>query len=725
MTNNGQMAIYSNYGGRVDLIAPGDGIVSTYSTTVESSILRINGYEMLSGTSQAAPQVAGIAAGLLSINPQMSLNELKARLLVSASAPPTVDAALYGLVNLKRAIEATPKPVYLPDFKDIDEITVDESSLKSQGQISVQNLWADAANVKINVLANGKAAGSAQSAKLASGAEISIPWSYQFSSLDDSSIINLTVQVTDGTGTSKQFSVSASAVRSMQLMKSNQTIAIPSVSGTIPACTAAGENDWMCSNNNHLFPNGLSTVESYPAETGLPRYYKQLEYGPAGGLLEIYDPTLSTPVQKINVYGIQGIQEVLRMDVKGNGQMDWIIIGLGTNPGESLWHYEWYFLDPNFQPLFGTQANSEFQIKPVSFDQKSGLISMGGLRLNRGYAHPGSWLRIGTSVLPAFMDTGALPDPDNFGELDARRYAAAAPHFYYFNPIKPDPTNTQPPPYVQLELRALDNATFRTTNPTVQLKNVIPLAAADEKAGRVKVLLAANGSLGSTVQIWDIQSPTNAQLVAAPGWNAINSVGTAYSILTQDSTQNSSGFLNIVDTARESIAWASTDGSFQDRSEFQFSSPENPIADMIGAFNLPKSGRTWFVESGFDLIGYHQAASTGDSGIVTKTTPLERDSSFDYGQFSQMFTPVLVGSSSDPLPGVYVDSTLVRGDQVSVAVWDPVADDIEKPLRYSMQIPSGCMEMNPVQLTADATSFALPLLCAQNGSMQLMVVKPQ
>ena len=74
ITNTGQLANFSNFGGLVDILAPGDGILSTYSTQVESQALRINGYELLSGTSQSAPQVTGVAAAVLSAFPNISLN---------------------------------------------------------------------------------------------------------------------------------------------------------------------------------------------------------------------------------------------------------------------------------------------------------------------------------------------------------------------------------------------------------------------------------------------------------------------------------------------------------------------------------------------------------------------------------------------------------------------------------------------------------------------------
>jgi subtilisin family serine protease len=95
---------FSNYGKRkVHLCAPGDNILSA-NYNYQDGLVQV----MHSGTSQAAPFVAGAASLLLSINPSLKPFQLRNILMESVSKYPTLLSGVsqtQGILNLESAIK--------------------------------------------------------------------------------------------------------------------------------------------------------------------------------------------------------------------------------------------------------------------------------------------------------------------------------------------------------------------------------------------------------------------------------------------------------------------------------------------------------------------------------------------------------------------------------------------------------------------------------------------
>ena len=103
MNLNHKMCSYSNHGNGIDLVAPGEMI---YSTKTD------NNYGFSSGTSCASPQVASVAALMLSINPLLSPSQIKSKITNTCTklSDYTYDAngweshVGYGLLNAYAAV---------------------------------------------------------------------------------------------------------------------------------------------------------------------------------------------------------------------------------------------------------------------------------------------------------------------------------------------------------------------------------------------------------------------------------------------------------------------------------------------------------------------------------------------------------------------------------------------------------------------------------------------
>jgi subtilisin family serine protease len=89
---------FSNYGTPVDVYAPGQDIYSTSKT---------GDYEFMSGTSMAAPHVAGIAALLLARNPSLSTADVRTAITSTARVRPTAFTPVLG-VDAEAAVGSVP-----------------------------------------------------------------------------------------------------------------------------------------------------------------------------------------------------------------------------------------------------------------------------------------------------------------------------------------------------------------------------------------------------------------------------------------------------------------------------------------------------------------------------------------------------------------------------------------------------------------------------------------
>lgn len=119
-TASGELASFSNYGGEtVEIAALG---VAVDSTTPRGPNI------LMSGTSQAAPQVAGAAAGIKSLNTKLTPTEIKRILIETVDENPTLRGKVSsgGVLNTERALYAAnlSREMSIPDALMSARVTI-------------------------------------------------------------------------------------------------------------------------------------------------------------------------------------------------------------------------------------------------------------------------------------------------------------------------------------------------------------------------------------------------------------------------------------------------------------------------------------------------------------------------------------------------------------------------------------------------------------------------
>ncbi|MDA8432176.1 MAG: S8 family serine peptidase, partial [Nitrospiraceae bacterium] len=155
---NDRRTAFSNFGLQtVHVAAPGQYIMSTVPTTVSNVFLgdwctgiATAGYNVCSGTSMAAPHVAGLAALLYSVYPDYTYQQIRGMIIRYVDKLPTLDGWIYsgGRINAQWAITSLLKPTGLT------------ATAKSSSQISLS--WADNSGEDSYVIERKQAGGAFQ-----------------------------------------------------------------------------------------------------------------------------------------------------------------------------------------------------------------------------------------------------------------------------------------------------------------------------------------------------------------------------------------------------------------------------------------------------------------------------------------------------------------------------------------------------------------------------------
>ncbi|MBC7537780.1 MAG: S8 family serine peptidase [Bacteriovorax sp.] len=695
--NRGELTDFSNHGSKVDLVAPGEYIISTIPRNLESRVLRISNYEVKRGSSQAAPYVTAAVATLKLLNPGLSND--KVRSLLFKSTRPLAKSknnrfVKFGALDMKKLLSLAQAPeetAFLnPQIKAITEIKYRLADRHFNFNLPLKNLsdldynGIVCVNSSTDAISLDQNCFEVKDLKAHTTSILSI--NGNLIDLSKDSHIKFTVQV-------DQNLFQTSLVFSRDLNGDGELKA--------EVITGGNFDDMGIITPDRKISKMIRVIDKFH-RLNYPEYFyleksKQTPTTTVASLLT--NENGHYVVKNITLPLVNRVLSIHRQDLNLDGVVDTFIYALSAKKDELLF----FNLDKNLNPLFGKYSKwsmtlSTFEGLPID----GGAEKFEWFKLN----HP----QLGSILVPSIYKSYAMPEADNSKNI-LDRVTTADNHQYYLNPKLQSTDDT-----MRIELRVIDSIAamkkMRTdfhlySDQTLSLLKPFPQTNEQSSKGEIHSLATLdNGDQKSYLELTlsadgiQTKSLTNStgleNALIYPVVNSADGKVTSESILTSLLNRSGAEFLLKNDTGVLAPLVLRQDW-------------ENPIIGLIGGFD--NNGEKNYLVENRSTISFLTTKG------VRSDLPVYRDSSFPGQNFSETLMPIL----SEGRPGVFINSTLIYGERLYSMIGTD--EGLIRPLRLSIGIPQGCVPLNPEALE-EKSNYNYTFLCVDQNKQTFLKFLP-
>ncbi len=691
--NQGKISEFSNFGGKVDISAPGESIVSLYPMdTVESRVLRIKGYEVKNGTSQAAPFVSAIAASLKLAYPEITYDELKARLYSSAlSEVPTSENKFtqFGRVNMKGALTERPNTFIAANFKNLLEVNYSIKTGSFTFPIEIKSFVSDELGAEVKVKFENsdiELKDSSLKVDLYKGItqKILVEGSLNNLQADTNQMFSVEIKVGD-----KVFVNKSKVVFSRDLSFESDLVS-EKVTGVPYSDLLYFSGSNKATRVKRIKTNYGNSPEYFTMKASLQGEDKSA----ISVLKRVTDGTWK--LEDIAFRKFHSIIKVYKNDFDLDGIEDYLIYGV--LPGEEKLGYSYILndgiVDFNFALL-------NYKAFPISADDLSEVQF-----INTDF-------RGRTLKVPSFYANYRLPEQDNTDDILERVNEEATANLLYY---------MDPQAQGELELRVLNGP--RQLDALKDKLNIAPwdslimekpfnVSTKSQQKGNVTGLLSSGEEFSRTYFKYNFihtDKDPEVEMISIP-----------YAFVSQNSSLlvwdiNNVGAVStttnlVVQPSREMARSVMLDAQEESFVEFSTHNYRDPVFGVIGSFNDDE--KSHLLEGRYFV---HYRNHKGEESRLR----INRESSFPGVQFAETLAPVVVKVEGENRPGAFINSTLIFGSRLYTMVADKQGK-LTRPAGLSVEIPSSCVHLTPEAIEG---SYQYLLLCRERDNSVAFKMMP-
>jgi cell wall-associated protease len=704
---NGQLASFSNYGAHVDILAPGEQILSTFPSRLTPSFFSVSGLEVKNGTSQASPYIAGILAVLRGLWPDQSPRLILARLLATAKSNFEREGqSVYGLANMSATQYALPDESFItPQFKDNQFVSV-----AADGKFTISLLLQNLSNVDGRILIKAYSQ------------------HHQVHFEND------------------EFQTDIAANQDQQVKFSGQVTSF-NISQDFKVCFDLGHlqkrtycqefvlarvPDFASETHNFQIPNELARQLQLP-EASLKSIHDPLRHlqGPvyfwetknaANNELTVglWAPSsVAQPLAQMVLPFAQRIISILALDANGDGTHDYVAMAIGQKnkadgTPERFIIFSYHKQDGT--ALFSKKSSFSYYPEQVVPDLNETIWQ---------YHQTDN----GKMLLPVFMATGATPAADkNPDPFAASTIDSPVPHMYTLLPNFSS---------AKLQVHMLDHYKLReyisaqlsmAWYEDISLVGPLKQSMDSMLRGESKVLLSIGQGANRRTLLWNLgklipaaqfkaSDASSHQFKLIPELGRSGAIDGSFRIPVTDLRQTTPVYQSataLVGLYSDTLARHTTISADGNLGSINYLRQKNVRDHIIGTLPSFKTAlnNIYLYQTKSQVLAVYEDANKNQQLF---NRAIHRSSFLPGKVFNEMFYPITMTSSdgSTLTPGLYIDSSQLYQGSVSVMLLKERGPEFL--LTHSLQLPKDCRAMNPVRFQG-RESFSI--LCSNPQTRQ-------
>ncbi|MBT4792596.1 MAG: S8 family serine peptidase [Halobacteriovoraceae bacterium] len=707
---------FSNFGAHVDVLAPGNNILSTYPTANTPLFFDTNGFEIKSGTSQSTPYVSALVASIKGIYAGISEQEVRARVLGSTVGPHIRNKkfANGSLINFNAALVTNISPMLKPSFKGFNRVKIDAKTGKFNFEIKFEHFGTipDNSSVTIHKQKNIKFD--------------------QYDFLLNSETLNIIV-----TGTISDLTQNLTQQIRLSVVTANKSVKyLFEKRFYIDFTEVSSAKRYEIIGANPKSVTNFETVHYMHHKYDFPFYYTTTKgREPKDGVFVSLFSRVNDKVMnlgRIRLPRAKSILSVHRVDANLDGKADILIRSLielekkeGQKEAESTIMYS--YLTEKLRPLFfevektpeGRNKIKSFSHMQLRFEK---VILQDLNDFSFGIANYGKY---GKVLVPVYKTFGDKPkadtNPNPFARLRKRVFSDK---IYYYDPVIEGDKS-------YLITRTInDNSFIDAFKRKIRFKPfeqvfVVKFAKqsfADIKAGKISLLLSHESERKlpknyvltiSDLQnrVWSVQKTKGEQLNLSSFISERSFMLDAETVLKHDVQSQIIGYQKST-----KLSWQEY-SLHDDRVEY-VSIDQNNILDPL---ELPIQAYT----DGVTSYRFFQTPSRifleknvrGEK--IKYSFPVHISSFLPGVLFREQHYPISFVNKGKKYPALYVDSTQISSRNIYLITVD--GEKIYAPINFNFNIPKNCKALNPVIIEGYKYEYSIQCF-SKNGGSELIYV---